>query len=99
MKKYWLSVFVLIIISLLIFGACDAKGRLNDKETAGLYDEVSCSTNRLVHISKYFCLKNLFVLLPPFIIVCNIGKPIFICSLMKLGQKLWRHFPVFIDSV
>ncbi len=58
MKKYRLSVFVLIIISLLIFGACDAKGCLNDRETAGLYDEVSCSTNRLVHISKYFCLKK-----------------------------------------
>lgn len=43
MKKYRLSVFMLIIISLLIFGACDAKGRLNDKETAGLYDEVKAA--------------------------------------------------------
>ncbi len=39
MKK-GLFVFALIIITAIVFGACDAKGRLNSNETDQLYNEI-----------------------------------------------------------
>lgn len=39
MKK-GLFVFMLVIVTAILFGACDAKGRLNSNETDQLYNEI-----------------------------------------------------------